>query len=244
MAKEALVKVIAIVAGIALITLVGVPASADEATLRKAFRSFMRSAEDLRIEAIPDLYDGGYARISAWGRRVHLNQGLRVDEASIKLVGVSLDPDALRDGVIKVLEMRESSFQARVLLESVQEYFNNANLIENLRLWVEDGYLLGTGKVMFQGNPTKFRMKGFFAVSGTTEVYFYFDTLHANGWPMPTRLIRQIERQINPVVHQRDWPVNFKIRSVRLDAQSLTVSSQGDGTCPTCGGGDQPAISP
>jgi hypothetical protein len=244
MAKEALVKVVAIVAGIALITLVGVPASADEATLRKAFRSFMRSAEDLRIEAIPDLYDGGYARISAWGRRVHLNQGLRVDEASIKLVGVSLDPDALRDGVIKVLEMRESSFQARVLLESVQEYFNNANLIENLRLWVEDGYLLGTGKVMFQGNPTKFRMKGFFAVSGTTEVYFYFDTLHANGWPMPTRLIRQIERQINPVVHQRDWPVNFKIRSVRLDAQSLTVSSQGDGTCPTCGGGDQPAISP
>jgi len=238
------VKIIAIVAGIALMALVSVPASADEATLRKAFRSFMRSAEDLRVEAIPDLYDGGYARISAWGKRVHLNQGLRVDEASIKLVGVSLDPDALRDGVIKVREMRESSFQARVLLDSVQEYFNNANIIENLRLSVEDGYLLGTGKVMFQGTPTKFRMKGFFAVSGTTEVYFYFDTLHANGWPMPTRLIRTIERQINPVVHQRDWPVTFKIRSVRLDAQSLTVSSQGDGTCPTCGGGDQPAISP
>lgn len=237
-------RIIAIVAGIALTGIIGLPASADEAILRKAFGSFMRSAEELRIEAIPDLYDGGYARISAWGRKVHLNQGLRVDEASVRLIGVTLDPDALRDGVIKVRELRESSFQARVLLESVQEYFSASNAIENLRLWSEDGYLLGTGKVMFQGNPTKFRMKGFFAVSGTTEVYFYFDTLHANGWPMPTRLIRSIERQINPVVHQRDWPVTFKIRSVRLDAQSLTVSSEGDGTCPTCGGGEQPVVAP
>lgn len=237
-------RLIAIIAGIALIGIISLPASADEATLRRAFGTFMRSAEELRIEAIPDLYEGWYARISAWGRKVHLNQGLRVEEASIRLIGVSLDPDALRHGVIRVRELRESSFQARVLLESVQEYFNAVNGIEKLRLWAEDGYLFGTGKVMFQGSPTKFRMKGFFAVSGTTEVYFYFETLHANGWPMPTRLIRSIERQINPVVHQREWPVTFKIRSVRLDAQSLVVSSQSDGTCPTCGGGEQPAISP
>jgi len=238
------VRVLVIVSAIVLVAVIALPASAHEAMLRRAFGSFMRSAEELRIEAIPDLYDGGYARISAWGKRVHLNQGLRVDEASVRLVGVSLDPDALRSGIIKVRDMRESSFQARVLLQSVQEYFNAANAIEDLRLSADDGYLVGIGKVMFQGKPTRFRMKGFFAVSGTTEVYFYFDTLHANGWPLPTAVIRDIERQINPVVHQRDWPVTFKIRSARLDAQSLTVSSQGDGTCPTCGGGDQPAVSP
>ncbi len=236
--------VLAVATAVVLVASSTAPASADEGMLRRAFGAFMRSAEELRIEAIPDLYDGGYARISAWGKNVLLNQGLRVDEATVRLTGVSLDPEALRSGVIKVLDMRDSAFQAKVLLRSVQEYFNAANAIDDTRLWAENGYLFGAGTVMFQGKPTKFRMKGFFAVSGTTEVYFYFDTLHANGWPLPTLVIRDIERQINPVVHQRDWPVTFKIRSLRLDAQSLTVSSQGDGTCPTCGGGEQPAVSP
>lgn len=237
-------RVLSGIAGAVLIASSVAPALANEGMLRRAFGSFMRSAEELRVEAIPDLYDGGYARISAWGKKVLLNQGLRVDEANFRLTGVSLDPEALRNGTIKVLDMRDSAFQAKVLLRSVQEYFNTANAIDDMRLWAENGYLLGTGTVAFQGKTTRFRMKGFFAVSGTTEVYFYFDTLHANGWPLPTPVIRDLERQINPVVHQRDWPVTFRIRSVRLDAQSLTVSSQGDGTCPTCGGGEQPAVSP
>lgn len=237
-------RVLAGVAGAVLIASSVAPALANEGMLRRAFGSFMRSAEELRVEAIPDLYDGGYARISAWGKKVLLHQGLRVDEANFRLTGVSLDPEALRNGTIKVLDMRDSAFQAKVSLRSVQEYFNTANAIDDMHLWAENGYLLGTGTVALQGKTTRFRMRGFFAVSGTTEVYFYFDTLHANGWPVPTSLIRDLERQINPVVHQRDWPVTFKIRSVRLDAQSLTISSQGDGTCPTCGGGEQPAVSP
>jgi hypothetical protein len=193
------------------------PAAADEALLRRAFGAFMRRADELRIEAIPDLYEGGYARISVVARRVLLTEGLRVDDASIRLVGVTLDLAALRAGTLRV---------------------------EDIRLWAEDGYLLGTGTVVFQGRPTRMRMKGFFAASGTTEVYFYFDSLHANGWPLPTAVIRDIERSINPVLHQRQWPVTFKIRSVRLDAQALTVGTHGETSCPACGGGEAPRYEP
>jgi hypothetical protein len=220
------------------------PATADDAQLRRAFTAFMRSADELRIDAIPDLYDGGYARISVFGRRVMLNEGLRVDETVLRLTGVSLDPEALRAGTLKVLDFRDSAMQVRVLLKSLQDYFNAGNPLEDIRFWAEDGYLLGTGTVMFNGRPTRMRMKGFFAVSGTTEIYFYFDFLLANGFPLPVKVVRDLERQINPILHQRQWPVTFKLRSVRLDAQGLTVSTQADGSCPGCGGGEQPAYAP
>lgn len=226
------------------VALLGLPAAADEALIRRAFGAFLRSAEELRIDAIPDLYDGGYARITVIGRRVLLNDGLRVDEAMIRLVGVSLDPVALRAGTLKVLDYRDSALQVRVLLRSIQEFFNATNGLEDVRLWVEDGYLLGTATAQFRGQPTRLRLKGFFAVSGSTEVYFYLETLHVNGLPLPTVVIRDLERQINPVIHQRIWPVTFKIRSLRLDAQALTLSSQGEGTCPTCAGGEQPIYAP
>ncbi len=221
-----------------------VPAEADEALLRRAFGTFLRSAEELRIEAIPDLYEGGYARITVAGRRLLLNEGLRVDEATVRLVGVSLDPAALGAGVLKVLDFRDSALQVRVLLRSLQDYFNAGNAFDDIRLWAEDGYLLGSGTVMLRGQPTRLRMKGFFAVSGTTEVFFYFDTLHAGALPVPSAAIRDLERQLNPVMHQRLWPVTFKIRSIRLDAQSLTISSQGEGSGPGYGGGQQPVYAP
>ncbi len=218
-------------------------AAADDADLRRAFGAFMRSADDLRIEAIPDLYEGGYARISVYGRRVQVG-GLRVDETMIRLTGVSLDPEALRAGTLKVLDFRDSAMQVRVQLKSLQDLFNAGNPSGDIRLWAEDGYLVGIGTVMFNGRPTHMRSKGFFAVSGTTEVYFYFDTVHANGIPLLTAVIRDLERQINPILHQRQWPVTFKIKSVRLDAQGLTVSTQSDGSCAACGGGEQPAYAP
>lgn len=224
--------------------LAALPAAADEVLLRRAFASFMTSAEQLLIDAIPDLYDGGYARISVTARRVLLNDGLRVDEASIRLVGVSLDPAALRTGTLRVLDFRDSAMQARVALRSLQDYFNASTALGDLRLWAEDGYLLGTGTVAWNGQLARMRMKGFLAVSGTTEVHFYFDTLHVGGLPIPTMVIREIERQMNPVVHQRNWPVTFKIRSVRLDAHGVTVSTQGGGECPACGGGTQPVYAP
>jgi len=227
-----------------IVALAGFPAAADEALLRRAFGTFMRSADELRIEAIPDLYDGGYARITAVGKRVVLIDGMRVDEAMVNLVGVSLDPAALNGGTLKVLDVRDSFFQVRVLLRSIQEFFNVNRSLPDLRLWVEEGYLLGSGTVQFAGQPTRMRMKGFFAVSGSTEIWFYFETLHANGFPVPTAVIRDIERQINPVVHQRAWPVTFKMRSIRLDSQALSLSSRGDGTCPTCSGGQQPTYAP
>ncbi|MDR7419808.1 MAG: LmeA family phospholipid-binding protein [Armatimonadota bacterium] len=229
----------------ALVTAIAaMSAAADEALLRRAFGAFMRSADELRIEAIPDLYEGGYARISVTARRVQLTEGLKVDESMIRLVGVTLDMPALRAGKLKVVDFRDSAMQVRVLLRSLQDYFNAGNPMEDIRFWAEEGYLLGTGTVLFQGRPTRMRMKGFFAVSGTTEIYFYFESLHANGLPMPMSVIRDLERSINPVLHQRDWPVTFKIRSVKLDAQGLTVSTQGDTSCPTCGGGDTQRYAP
>ncbi len=229
---------------ILVVTLAGLPAAADETLLRRAFGTFMRSADELRIEAIPDLYDGGFARITVVGKRVVLIDGMRVDEAMVNLVGVSLDPAALHAGALKVLDFRDSSFQARVLLRSIQDYFNANRIIDDMRLWVEDGYLLGTGTVNFRGQPARMRMKGFFAVSGTTEVWFYFETLHANNLPLPVAIIRDLERQINPVIHQQSWPVTFKIRALRLDGQALSLSSRSDGSCPSCGGGQQPIYNP
>jgi hypothetical protein len=219
-------------------------ASADEALLRRAFSAFMRSAEELRIEAIPDLYEGGYARISVTAKRVHLTEGLKVDESMIRLTGVTLDVAALRAGTLKVVDFRDSAMQVRVLLRSLQEYFNAGNPAGDIQFSAQDGYLLGTGTVLFQNRPTRMRMKGFFAVSGTTDVYFYFETLHANNLPLPVAVIRDLERSINPVLHQRDWPVTFKIRSVKLDAQGLTVSTAADTSCPTCGGGGATQYAP
>lgn len=227
-----------------LIALATLSAAADEALLRRAFGAFIRSADDLRIEAIPDLYDGGYARITVVGRRVLLTDGLRVDETMMRLVGVSVDPEALRAGTLKVLAFRDSAMQTRVLLRSLQDLFNAGNPLDDIRLWADNGYLLGAGTVLFRGHPMRMRMKGFFATSGSTEVYFYFDSLHANSLPLPTGLIREIERHINPVLHQRSWPITFKIRSLKLDAQGLTVSTQSEGSCQGCGGGEQPFYAP
>ncbi len=242
--------------GAVLAIIVAAPAAADEALLRRAFEAFLHSADELRIEAIPDLYDGGYARVTVIGRRVMLTQGLRVDEATINLVGVSLDPEALRAGKLRVLDARDSSLQVRVLLRSMEEHFNagtskvvrdrlgSNSPAQDIRLRAEDGYLLGSGTVTFRGAVRRMRMKGFFAVDGTTEIYFYIETLHADGLPLPVSVIREVERRINPVVHQRDWPVTFKIRSVRLDAQGLTISSRADAAAPGQTGGPPPTLSP
>ncbi|MGQ0548214.1 MAG: LmeA family phospholipid-binding protein [Armatimonadota bacterium] len=245
-----------VVAGAIMAAVAIAPAAADEALLRRAFEAFLHSADELRIEAIPDLYDGGYARVTVIGRRVMLTQGLRVDEAMINLVGVSLDPEALRAGKLRVLDARDSAMQVRVLLRSLEEHFNagtskvmrdrlgSSSPTQDIRLWTEEGYLLGSGTVMFRGSLRRMRMKGFFAVDGTTEIYFYIETLHADGLPMPVSVIREVERRINPVVHQRDWPVTFKIRSVRLDAQGLTISSRPDAAAPGQTGGSPPTLSP
>ena len=43
----------------------------------------------------------------------------------VRLVGVSLDPLALRAGTLRVLELRDSAFQVTILLQSMQEFFND-----------------------------------------------------------------------------------------------------------------------
>lgn len=239
--REGLAAVVALLAAAAPGAL-----AADEPLLERAFGAFLRRAEALRVEAIPDLYEGGYARITVTGRGVHLHQGPRVDEVVVRLVGVSLDPAALRSGQLRVLDYRGSALRVRVLLRSLQDHFNAGGGVGDIRLWAEGGYLYGTGTVQFRGQPTRLRMKGFFAVAGTTEVYFYFDTLHANGLPVPTAAIRDLERSLNPILHQREWPVQFPLRTLRLDAQALLLSSDADPSapCPSCGGGPQVTYEP
>lgn len=235
-------------AGIALLVVLclGAPGAADDALLTRAFGSFLRRADVLRIEAIPDLYEGGYARITVTGRGVHLHQGPRVDEVMVRLVGVSLDPVALRGGQLKVVDYRGSALRLKVLLRSLQDHFNAGGGVGDIRLWAEQGYLYGTGTAPFRGQPARLRMKGFFAVAGTTEVYFYFETLHANGLPVPTAVIRDLERQVNPILHQREWPVQFPLRLLRLDPEALLLSSESDPSapCPSCGGGPQITYEP
>jgi len=98
----------AVIAAIAAAAVTG-PAAADEARLRRAFGAFLRSADEFRVEAVPELYEGGYARISVSARRVRVGDGMRIDEATIRLVGVSLDAAALEAGTLKVKELRDSA---------------------------------------------------------------------------------------------------------------------------------------
>ncbi|MDR7488015.1 MAG: LmeA family phospholipid-binding protein [Armatimonadota bacterium] len=224
------------------------PPDEDEALLRRALGTFLRDASTLRVEAVPDLYEGGYARISIYARGARLAEsGLRIDEAWVRLVGATLNPRELRAGHFRVESVRDSSLHLRISLRSLEEHFAGGNPRSDIRLTAEDGYLVGSGTVPVNGIPTRVRLRGFFAVDGSTEVYFYIETAHVNGLPVPTPLVRRLEQQINPILTQRTWPVTFRLRSLRLGKEDLVLSSQGDGTCPACGGvggGQAPGVNP
>lgn len=224
------------------------PPDEDEALLRRALATFLRDASALRVEAVPDLYEGGYARISIYARGARLAEGgLRIDEAWVRLVGATLNPRELRAGRFRVESVRDSSLHLRISLRSLEEHFAGGNPRSDIRLTAEDGYLVGSGTVPVNGVPTRVRLRGFFAVDGSTEVYFYIETAHVNGLPVPTPLVRRLEQQINPILTQRTWPVTFRLRSLRLGKEDLVLSSQPDGACPACGGvggGQAPGVNP
>jgi hypothetical protein len=221
-------------------------AANDDELLRKALTTFFREPEILRVDAVPDLYEGGYARISVYARRVVVGEwtSLRVDEGWVRLVGVSLSPEALRKGMLKVESVRDSAIHMRISLRNLERYFTGGDL-RDVQFWAEEGFLYGSGTVPLKGIPTRVRMKGFFALGGTAEVYFYVENLRMNGLPLPHPLIRHMEKQYNPIVTQRDWPVRFKLRSLRLTKDDLVLSSATDPTtCSACLGTDAPALLP
>ncbi len=215
------------------------PAAADEndAQLRRGLLGFFRGAETLRIDAVPDLYEGGYARISVYAKRARLAEGgLLVDEAWVRLRGVTLSVPHFREGTFRVVSVRDAAIYLRISVRSLEQYFIAGNPWDDIRLWSEGGYLFARGTVPVIGIPTRVEMKGYFAVEGTHEIFFYVESLRVNWLPLPEFLLRNMERQYNPVIDQKTWPVIIKLRSIRLSKEDLVATSEPDpGVCGFCG---------
>jgi hypothetical protein len=205
--------------------------------LRPVFNTLLGNPPFLRIEAVPDLYEGGYARISAYARNVVI-KGMRIDEMWINLVGASLDPAALRAGTLKVLQLRDSSIYGKLRLANVQDFLNQQGAVQDVRLTADGDDITATGTLMYNGIPTHVRMQGVFQVYGEPEVFFHIEELFVNSIPMPYVLVDRVERQMNPVVDLRSWPVAFKLRTFRQTRDGFILSSQRDLSqpCNDCGG--------
>ncbi|HEV8338279.1 MAG TPA: hypothetical protein VGR25_01310 [bacterium] len=213
-----------------------VPARAEaDARLTRALGSVFR-AEVLRIDAVPDLYEGGYARISVYARRARVASGGPViDEAWTRLRGVTLNAAELRRGSFDVESTRSTAIYLRVSLRSLERYFA-ANDYEDIRLWSDGAAVYGTGMVpVFNNRRTRVEMKGAFAVEGTKDLFFHVESLRVNGFPVPEPLLRWLEKKFNPILGQQDWPVIYTFRSVRLTREDVIVSSETDPTvCSFC----------
>jgi hypothetical protein len=218
-----------------------------DALLARAIGNFFREAEVLRIDAVPDLYEGGYARITFYARRARMaNSGLVVDEGWVQLRGATLHMGDLRRGSFTVMSTRSAMIHLRVSLRSLQQYFATVNPYNDIRLWSDGTFLFGSGTVPLFNRPTRVEMKGILLVVGTHELFFQVETLRVNGFPVPDPLLRPLERQFNPILSQQDWPMKFTFRSVRLSPEDLVVSSELPSTiCTVCGGfGPPPSLNP
>jgi hypothetical protein len=234
---------------VAALLVVGVRTSAaqpvdDETALRRAFAGFI-AAKEMRFDIVPDLYPGGYARISVYAKKASLG-GLLVDEVWFRLVGVSLDVPALGRGELIIREARDTAVHARASIKRLEEYFQDGNPVKDIRLWSDGQYLYGRGTVPFGGAMTRVYLRGFFAVGGTKDVYFYVDDLRVNGFPMLAPLIKKWENEINPILNQTDWPVTFKLRTLKMTEEWLVISSQADpeAPCHFCTGGEPATVAP
>lgn len=225
-------------AAVLIVTLAAEAASArgeSHALVARALGGVFR-AEVLRVDAVPDLYEGGYARISMYARRARVASGGPViDEAWTRLRGVTLDPAELRRGSFRVISYRSSAIYIRVTLRNLEQYFA-ANSYEDIHLWSDGEALYGTGSVpIFNNRKTRVEMKGVFAVEGTKDLFFQVESLRVNGFPVPEALLRWLEKKFNPILAQQDWPVIYAFRSVRLGREDVTVSSEADPTvCSFC----------
>jgi len=223
-----------------------VPASPNngEADLRRAFSAFI-NAKELRFDLVPDLYPGGYARISIYAKHADLG-GMIVDEVWFRLVGASFDAEALRRGELRILDLRDGAMHVRASIKSLEAYFQRGDGIKDIQLWSDGEYLFGRGTVPVAGFPLKVYLKGSFAVGGTKDVHFHITDLRLNGLPIFSPLVRRWEQQINPVFNQSLWPITFNIRGLRMTREWFLVSSQADPTAPClfCWGGATSTVGP
>jgi len=210
---------------------------ADTAVLEPLFRTLLANPPVLRLDVVPDLYEGGYARVSVYAEHPEI-KGMRIDQMWIRLVGVSFDPDALRQGTLKVLDVRESAIYGKLSLASVQEFLNHQDAVRNVTLTVDGDSITARGTFLYNGVPTRVRMQGEFQVYGAPEVFFHLQALFVNSIPLPYVVVDRLERQMNPVIDFRTWPVPFPVRSFHQSADAFVLSSQADYSqpCEACGG--------
>ena len=221
---------VALAAGLMLILLPGTAAGQSNPTLAQAFGRFLQT-DDMQIDMVPDLYEGGYARISVHAKNANLG-GMLVDEVWFKLVGVTLDTSALQRGSLKILDSRGTAFYTRIGVQRLQEYFLGLNAFQDIRLWSDGTSIYGEGTVPYRSVPLKVWLKGRFSINGNQGIYFHVDNMRVNGFPLFSPIIRMMEAQINPVMNQRGWPVTFMIRSLQMTTDGFVLSSQADALAP------------
>jgi hypothetical protein len=213
------------------------PQTTTQENLRALFGHLLGDPPLLYIETVPDIYDGGYARVSLYGRNVII-KGMLIDELWIRLTGVSFDPTELRAGNLKVLDIRENAIYGKLSLTAVQDFLSRQASVQDVRLGANAEAVTGAATVTYNGIPTRVRMQGIFQVYGEPEVFFHIQALSVNSIPVPYILAANLERQINPVVDFRTWPVAFKIRTFKQTPEGFVLSSQRDfgQPCNICGG--------
>lgn len=191
----------------------------------------------IRLDVVPDLYEGGYARVSVYAQQAALG-GMRVDEMWLRLIGVSFDPAELRAGALKVLQIRDSGLFGKLKLANIEAFLMTQGTMQDVRLVRDGDSVIATGTLMWNGAPAQVRLRGLFQVYGDPEIYFHIQALSVNGWPLPYVVVDRLERQWNPVVDFRSWPVPFRIRSFRATPEGFVLSSQRDFAqpCRDCGG--------
>lgn len=220
-----------------LLPAIAEPQTTSPEELHTLFGHLLGDPAFLHMEAVPDIYDGGYARVSLYGRNVNI-KGMLIDELWIKLVGVSFDPAELRAGNIKVVDIRDDAIYGKLSLAAVQDFLSRQASVQDVHLGTNAEAITGAATVNYNGIPTRVRMQGVFQVYGEPEVFFHIQALSVNSIPVPYVLAANLERQINPVLDFRSWPVMFKIRTFKQTPQGFVLSSQRDfsQSCNTCGG--------
>ena len=229
-----------IVIGSVLVAVLPVQAALSFASveiLRPILERILGSPPMMRLDVVPDVYDGSYARISVYAQGAAVG-GMRIDEIWIRLIGASFDPAQLRDGTLKVLRVRDSGVYGRLNMKNIEAFLAQQGTVKDVRLSRDEDMVVATGMLALNGVPAHVRLRGMFQVFGEPEIYFHIQAMAVNGLPVPFALVERLERQLNPVVDFRSWPVPFKIRSFRATRDGFILSSQRDFSppCNDCGG--------
>jgi hypothetical protein len=205
--------------------------------LRPILSQMLGNPPLMRMDVVPDIYEGGYARVSVYAQQAAVG-GMRVDEMWIRLVGVSFAPAELNRGVLRVLGVRDSGVYGKLNLQNVEAFLARQGTIQDVQLTRDGDSVIASGTVLYNGVPTHARIRGVFQVYGEPEIYFHIEALFVNSLPVPYVVVDRLERSMNPVVDFRSWPVPFKIRSFRSTPEGFVLSSQRDVSqpCTTCGG--------